>query len=525
MSGSSMALNMPIVVTWPGFKPTRRKYTVSPEPATIPFKLAPTEMVSGLNIVPSPLCDDADFMRRVYLDVIGTLPTAAEARAFLADRRGDRRARLVDALLARPEYADYWAMKWSDLLRVDRQALGHKGAYSFYRWIRNSLATNKPHDQMVRELLTAEGPLSESPQGQFYKVVSRPGDAASTLSQVFLGVRIACAECHHHPFDRWSQDDYYGMQAFFQQVSRKGGPHGEMLIAEGNPETKNPRTGKVVTARPLAVGKTGKREATSATSSDRRVKLARWFTAPENPWFAQNLANRLAAHFFGRGLIEPVDDVRETNPPTNPELLAALTRHVVESKFDVKAVIRTITASRTYQLSSQPNETNRNDEQNYSRALLRRPPAEVLLDAICQTTGRGEKFAGVPAGYRAIQLWDSRVDHYFLTLFGRPKRATACQCERNAQPSISQILHLTNSPQIHAKLTHERGTITRLVRNLTDDAKLVEELYLTFFARYPSDEEKQSALDYLKESQPKRRQAAEDLAWSMLNSLEFLFNH
>ena len=478
-----------------------------------------------LNIVPSELCDDADFMRRVYLDIIGTLPTADEARAFLADRRSDRRARLVDALLQRPEYADYWAMKWSDLLRVDRQALGHKGAYSYYRWIRQSLAANKPHDVMVRELLTAEGPLSESPQGQFYKVVAKPGDMASTLSQVFLGVRIACAECHHHPFDRWSQDDYYGMQAFFQQVGRKHGSRGEMLVAEGNPETKNPRTGKVVTAHPLADGKTGQWEAATVTSLDRRVELARWFTAAGNPWFAQNLANRLAAHFLGRGLIEPVDDVRDTNPPTNPELLAALTRHVVESKFDVKAVIRTITASRTYQLSSRPNETNRGDEQNYSRALLKRPPAEVLLDAICQTTGRGEKFAGVPAGYRAIQLWDSGVDHYFLTLFGRPGRTTACQCERNSQPSISQVLHLTNSPQIHAKLTHERGTVTRLVRDVSNDALLVEELYLTFFARYPSDEEKQAALDYLKESKPDRRQAAEDLAWSMLNSLEFLFNH
>lgn len=479
------------------------------------------KQLKKLNIAPSEMCDDAEFMRRVYLDVIGTLPTAAEARRFLADRRSDRRVRLVDALLARPEYADYWAMKWSDLLRVERQALGHKGAYSFYRWIRESLAANKPHDVMVRELLTAEGPLREVPQGQFYKVVARPGDMASTLSQVFLGVRIACAECHHHPFDRWSQDDYYGMQAFFQQVSRKSGPRGETLVAQGSPETKNPRTGKVVSARALAAGKSGKRD----DVSDRRIELAGWFTSAENPWFAQNLANRLVAHFFGRGLIEPVDDVRDTNPPTNPELLAALTRHVVESKFDVKAVIRTIAASRTYQLSSRPNETNLGDEQNYSRALLKRPSAEVLLDAICQTTGRGEKFAGVPAGYRAIQLWDSRVDHYFLTLFGRPERATSCQCERNAQPSISQILHLTNSPKIHAKLTHQRGTIARLTRDVTDDAKLVEELYLTFFTRFPSDEEKELALDYLKESKPNRRQAAEDLAWSMLNSLEFLFNH
>jgi hypothetical protein len=289
----------------------------------------------------------------------------------------------------------------------------------------------------VRELITAEGPIEETPPANFYRLFSKPGEMASTLSQVFLGVRIACAECHHHPFDRWSQNDYYGMQAFFQPVNRKKGPAGDMLLASGIPEAKNPRTGEMVRPHPL-----GAATQPAQTEVDLRRTLAPWFTAGDNPWFARNLANRLVAHFLGRGLVEPVDDVRATNPPSNPELLDALARRVVEAEFDVKEAIRMITASRTYQLSSHPNETNEQDEQNYSRALFKRLPAEVLLDAVCQATGIGEKFAGVPAGYRAIQVWDSDVSHYFLKLFGRPVRKTACECERNAEASIAQVLHL-----------------------------------------------------------------------------------
>jgi hypothetical protein len=473
-----------------------------------------------LNIVPSELCDDATYLRRVYLDVIGTLPTAEEARRFLDDKRPDRRGRLVNELLERPEFADYGALKWADLLRVDRQALGHKRAYAYYKWIRDSLAANKPYDQFVREILTAEGPLEENGPANFYKVVPKPGEAASTLSQVFLGVRIACAECHHHPFDRWSQTDYYGMQAFFAPLGLRSTKQGDVLLAAGDPPTRHPRTGETVFAHALGT-------ATPAASppSDRRLALADWMTDPENPWLARNLANRTWAHFLGRGLVEPVDDVRATNPPANPELLDALTRYLVENKYDVRKLIRVITASRVYQLSSRPNPTNERDEQNYSRALFRRIDAEVLLDMVCQTTGVGEKFPGVPAGYRAIQLWDSKVPHYFLKLFGRPVRASACECERNHEPNVSQVLHILNSPEIQAKLSHEGGYVARSVKQKAEDGPLVEELYLTFYSRFPTEKERAAAVEYLRKHADVRRQAAEDLAWSMLNSLEFVFNH
>jgi hypothetical protein len=473
-----------------------------------------------LNLLPSDLADDAEYLRRVYLDVIGTLPTAMEARRFLEDKRPDRRAHLVEELTELPEFADYWALKWADLLRVDRAALGHKRAYAYYRWIRESLAANKPLDQFVREIVTAEGPLHEVGPANFYKVMTRPGETASTLSQVFLGVRIACAQCHHHPFDRWSQADYYGMEAFFTPVSLKGPPQGEMLLMSGAPRATDPRTGATVSAHVL-----GAKPPAADSKADPRLGLARWMTAPENPWFARNLANRAWAHFLGRGLVEPVDDVRATNPPTNPELLDALAQYLVDNRFDFRQLIRLITASRVYQLSSRPNATNERDEQNYSRALFRRVEAEVLLDMVCQTTGVAEKFPGVPAGYRAIQLWDSKVPHYFLKVFGRPVRASACECERNHEPSVAQVLHLLNSPEIHEKLAHEGGYLARVVRQHKKDGRLVEDLYLTFYSRLPTEAERGVALEYLRSEPANRRQAAEDLSWGMMNSLEFIFNH
>jgi hypothetical protein len=516
-----MARYMGTVAVFPVLIPRTERITDYPKLAEHNFidRLV-HQKLRKLNIRPSDLSADAEFLRRIYLDLIGTLPTAAEARRFLSDVRPDRRARLVDELLKRPEYADYWALKWADLLRVDRQILGHKDAYAYYKWIRDEISANRPFNQTVGELLTAEGPLAEAPQGQFYKIFQKPGDMASTLSQVFLGVRIACAECHHHPFDRWGQSDYYGMQAFFQPVSRKKGSRGDVLQVEGNPETKNPRTGEKVYAHAL-----GTKMSSEKIEGDPRRLLAEWFTSPQNPWFARNLANRLAAHFFGRGLVEPVDDVRATNPASNPELLEALAAHVVETKFDIQQVIRSITASRTYQLSSHPNETNQRDEQNYSRALFKRLPAEVLLDAICQTTGIGEKFGGVPSGFRAIQLWDSDVSHYFLKLFGRPVRKTACECERNAEASIAQVLHLMNSPEIFGKLSHESGAVAKIEKAIPQDSALIEELYLNCFNRFPTDDERRIGENYLRAGSLNRRAAAEDLQWRMLYSLEFIFNH
>jgi hypothetical protein len=471
-----------------------------------------------LEVLPSEPCTDAEFLRRVSLDVIGTLPTPEEARTFLKDMRPDRRARLVDTLLARPEFADYWALQWADLLRVDRQVLGPKRAYAYHQWIRDAVARNVPLDQFARELLTAEGPSAEVPATSFYKVVTKPGEIASTVSQVFLGVRIACAECHHHPFDRWSQADYYGMHSFFTGVRLQNGPLGEALSGEAATAVKHPRTGQMISPRPLGASEP------SALSGDARTALADWMTRPENPYFARNLANRIWAHFLGRGLVEPVDDVRATNPPSNPELLDGLARNLIENRYDLKALIRTITASRVYQLSSKPNATNERDEQNASRALFRRLPAEVILDMISQATGIPERFEGMPLGTRAIQLWDSKVTHYFLKAFGRPIRTTSCTCERNAEPSVAQVLHLLNAPEIQAKLSHDSGAVARLVRRHSTDEPLIEELYLVFYSRPPSDAEMKKGLAFLR-AQKDRRQGVEDLAWGLMNTVEFLFNH
>lgn len=478
--------------------------------------------LNKLHIVPSPLCDDATFLRRVYLDMIGRLPSPAECREFLGSPQPDKRVSLVDRLFQRPEFADYWALKWSDWLRVDRQALGHKGAYAYYKWIRDSFATNKPLDRFARELVEADGLVVDHPAANFYKVAKDPGDASAMLSQALLGVRIECAKCHHHPFDRWSQDDYFGMQAFFVPMTFKPTPRGEMLLATRNDITKHPRSGANIYAHPLG---TPMPEANA--DGDRRRVLSDWMVAPTNPYFARNIANRTWAHFLGRGIVEPVDDVRSTNPPTNPDLLDALAGHLTKSQFDLHQLMRLIIASRTYQASTAVNPTNQNDEQNYSRSLLRRLDAEVLLDAICDATGVPEKFDGVPVGSRAVQLWDSQVTNYFLTTTGRPSRTTVCECERVSSPTVAQVLHTLNSPNLEAKFGHDAGRIVTILRDHpNDDGRVVTEIYLAFFSRFPPDDERAAAIQHFAKAGPARRQsAAEDLAWSLLNSLEFAFNH
>ncbi len=472
-----------------------------------------------LGIIPAGNCSDGDFLRRTFVDIIGTLPTASEARSFLTDKHPDRRSRLVKQLLQRSEYADYWALKWADTLRVERLKLGRKNAYSYYSWIHDSFRKNKPFDQFARELVTAEGPLNELPAGQFYKSVGSPKDWASTVSQVFLGIRIECAQCHHHPFDRWSQQDYYGMEAFFTQVKFKNTSRGEAILADGSPKTTHPRTGQEIFAYPLATEMPAEHPA-----GDRRTALAAWMTGANNPWFARNVANRLWAHFMGRGLVEPVDDFRLTNPPSNPALLDALAQHLIDHQYDLHALIEVITASQAYQRATTVNATNRIDEDNYSRFLFKRMDAEVLLDAICQVTGVEEKFAGIPKGSRAIQLWDSAVPHYFLKTFGRPVRVTACTCERAVAPTVGQVLHILNAPGIQQKLSHAGGQVSKLVARHQDSSDLVEELYLLMYSRFPTDTERKNGVNYLN-NQPNRQLAVEDLCWSLMNSIEFVFNH
>lgn len=470
-----------------------------------------------LNITAAPLTDDATFMRRAYVDIIGTLPTADEARQFLADASNDKRIALVDGLLDRPDYATYWALKWSDILHVDRAILGHRRAYAYYRWIRENLESNRPMDEFARDITTANGLLDESPQGGFYQAVLEPGARANAFTQVFLGIRIDCAECHHHPFDRWSQQDYYGMAAYFARVSTK--PLGESLVMDDTIKTMHPRTGEEVLARPL-----GTTDASASTSEDPRTDLAAWLVDDDNPWFARNLANRTWAHFFGSGLVEPVDDVRQTNPSSNSLLLGELADYLKSHNYDAKELIRLITRSNAYQRATQTNATNETDTQNASRTQLRPIAAEVLLDAISQTTGIPSRFDGAADGTRAIELWDSKLQHPFLRLFGRPERKTACECERVSEPSVSQVLHIMNSPEIFARLNHQGGMVSKLVREIPENSMLAEELYLTFLNRYPKDSEREVINKYFAAANS-RRDAAVDLAWSLMNTLEFTFNH
>jgi hypothetical protein len=523
-----MASYMGVVDTFQAFLPRVETLVDVPPASEVNFiDTLVHAQLKKLNIAPTVRCEDYDFLRRAYIDLIGTLPTAEEARDFLDDRSAGKRRALVERLMERPEFVDYWSQKWADVLRVDRRTLGHKGAFAFYRWIHDQVARNRPIDAFFQEIIAARGTIEQAPQARFYQVSGNAGDTASTLSQIVLGVRIACAQCHHHPFDRWSQDDYYGMAAYFQPLSRKATSRGELLTYSGVAKATNPRTGREIPAHPLQTP-----IPPSVTDGDVRDQLAQWMTSPQNPWFARNVANRIWSHFLGRGLVEPVDDLRETNPPSNPELLDALANSLIEQKFDLRRFLLTITDSETYQRSSHPDRSNECDEQNYSRALLKRIDAEVLLDAVCQVTGVPEKFGGFPAGYRAIQLWDSEVDHYFLKLFGRPIRKSACVCERNMEPNVGQVLHVLNAPEIQSKLSHEGGRIARWVETIEDDAAIVEQLYLTCYARRPTDDERAMALEFLAGSAQRggpaaiaRRRAVEDLIWSCLNSLEFLFNH
>ena len=473
-----------------------------------------------MNLLPSGQVDDAGFLRRVTVDLLGRLPTIGEAREFLADPSSDKRDKAVDKLLTRPEYADLWALKWSDVLRVDRRALGHLNAFAYYRWIHQAMEANTPLDVFARELLEAEGPLSRNAAGHFFKVTKKSGEMAATASQALLGIRITCAECHQHPYDRWTQSDYHGMRAFFEQVHfKKTGPE-EALIADGTPKISHPRTKEAVYAHPL-----GTQMPEADPRGDRRAALSQWLTSPDNPWFARNMANRIWAHFLGRGLVEPVDDVRASNPPSNPELLTLLSEILSHSRFDQKALIRAIVASNTYQRSATPNPTNGGDELNFSRALFRRLPAEVLLDAICDVTGVPEKFAGVPLGHRAVQLWDSEQQSYFLKLFGRPTRTTACVCERSASAGISQSLHFMNSNALQAKLAHADGNLLRWLAAPGGLPAFVDSAYLASFSRHPGEAELAEALAYLAARPGREREAAEDLVWSLLNTLEFVFNH
>jgi hypothetical protein len=482
------------------------------------------DKLAELRIPPSEPADDATFLRRVYLDTIGTLPTADEARKFLADASPDKRQKLAASLLERPEYADFWTQRWSDLLQLDRDIVGSQGTVAMSRWVRKKLATNVPYDQFARDVLTARGSsLSESP-GAFYQVQNEPEKLARSVSQLFLGVRIECAQCHHHPFERWDQKDYFALAGFFTGVERKQTSGGGIKIVDvAGKDLNHPRTGKTVAAAGL-----GAEPAKFNSEADRRRVLAEWATSAKNPYFTRTIVNRLWSHYFGCGLVEPVDDLRATNPASNEPLLNALAEHLVEVKFDLRAFTKTLLDSQLYQLSAVANDANRQDEQNYSRAAWKPLPAEVLLDAVSQSTGVSEEFNGWPRGYRAIQVWDNKLPSHFLETFGRPKRQTVCSCERGVEPSMAQALHLMNSESTIAKIQHRDGRAAKLAEaNLPPDQVIVE-LYLTTLSRFPKDAEREAMREAFASSQATvedRREAIEDVLWTLLNTKEFVFNH
>lgn len=474
-----------------------------------------------LGIPPSNLASDSEFLRRAFLDTIGTLPTADEARAFLKESIAKKREVLIDRLLERPEYADFWAMRWADLLRVDRAAVTPRGAVAMNRWLRESFATNRRYDNFVRDIVAARGRTLAVGPAAFYKAITEPDVLARSISQLFLGVRIECAQCHHHPSDRWGQDDYYALAGFFTGVQRKSVPiGGEAVFSKGGSDLKHPRTEEVIPTRAL-----GAPPADFTEHPDRRKFLAEWMTSTENPFLARAIANRLWAHYFGRGLIEPIDDMRSTNPASNEPLLDALAKHMHDVRFDLKSFMRTLLNSRAYQLSSQTNELNERDLQNHSHSVDKPLAAEVLLDAICQGTGVPEKFNGWPQGYRAIEIWDNRIPSYFFRVFGRPLRTTVCECERSNEPSISQALHLMNSPEVADKIESRNGIARKLAGSDLSPKEVVDELYLSTLARFPTPAEKALMLQAFSLRGHDRRTAAEDVLWSLLNSKEFLYNH
>ena len=477
-----------------------------------------------LRIAPSALCDDATFLRRASLDITGTLPTPADVKAFLADPNPAKRAALVDRFLERKEFVDLWVMKWAELLQIrsaDQQVqMSYKSALQYFDWLDDQITRNVPVDAMVKTLLTATGPSFEKPEANFYKIERDTLKLSENVAQAFMGVRTQCAQCHNHPFDRWSMNDYYSFAAFFSQVGRKAGedPRETIVYNNGSGGVKHPMTGKDIAPKFL-----GGEQPEIPKGADRRQVLADWLASGKNPFFARNLANLTWAHFFGLGIIDPVDDVRVSNPASNPELLDALAEKLASYNYNFRKLIRDICTSRTYQLSSVANDTNAGDERNFARGGIRRIRAEILLDAIGSVTGNAEKIRGLAPGARAVEIADGRTTTYFLTTFGRATRETPCSCEVKMEPNLSQALHLLNGDTVNAKLT-SGGLVKKLLKEGRTREDVIEEVYLRTLGRTPTEIEKPKLLAFFTAD---RTDAAvlNDLFWSLLNAKEFVFNH
>ncbi|HEX4129757.1 MAG TPA: DUF1549 domain-containing protein [Pirellulales bacterium] len=473
-----------------------------------------------LQIMPADLCTDEEFVRRVYLDVIGMLPTIGETASFLADTSPQKRTKLIDTLLERPEYAEYWAQKWADLLRLRDAKMSAAGVRKFHDWLVRAVATNMPYDRFARALLTADGHTYQNPPANYYRAAADTLDCTETTSQLFLGMRIQCAKCHNHPFERWTQDNYYGIGAFFNRVQRKKVNTDEMIVwVSRSGEVTQPRTGRQMQPwLPLAG------DAKIAADADRRQALVDWLVRADNPFFARVEVNRLWGYVMGRGIVDPVDDFRDSNPPSSVELLDALAADFIAHGFDRKHTLRTVLNSRTYQLSSRTGPLNQDDQKYFSHARTRLIPAEPLLDAICEVTGLPEKYAGLPEGSRATQLPSPDMGCDFLKVFGQPARETACQCERSSDSNLSQALQMINGPLIHGKVRSEHNRFRQLMAEGKNDEEIVRQLYLAALCRQPSAAELRAALGHVTGSGDRVR-GLEDVCWALLNANEFLFQH
>ncbi len=474
-----------------------------------------------LRLLPSALCDDATFVRRASLDIIGALPTPEQARKFVEEPSAGKRDQLVDDLLNRKEFADLWVMKWAELLEIrSRQdQFSQKAAIQYYNWLEDKFAHNVPLDKIVQELITASGSTFKNPAANYYQVQTDTLKTAENTAQIFMGMRIQCAQCHNHPFDRWTMNDYYSFAAFFPQIGRKPGedPRETVIFDKGDGEIKHPVGGR--TMPPKFLGG----EAPEVKDQSRREVLAKWIASPDNPYFGKNLANIVWAHFMGKGIIDPVDDVRISNPASNPELLEALGVKFTEYKYDFKKLVRDICTSRTYQLSTRPNDTNASDDRNFSHAGIRRIRAEVLLDCISEITETKDHFQGLPSGAHVVQIADGAVNNYFLTTFGRATRETVCSCEVKTEPNLSQALHLLNGNTISEKIQNG-GVVKKLLKQNKTADEVIADLYLRCLTRPASPEELAKLKSFLKDGK-KEEQVLNDVFWSLLNSKEFIFNH
>ncbi|MDB4411908.1 PSD1 and planctomycete cytochrome C domain-containing protein [Akkermansiaceae bacterium] len=484
------------------------------------------EKLNKLRVIPSDVCSDEVFLRRVTLDITGLLPTEEERSKFLANTNPKKREALVDQLLDRKEFTEIWVMKWAELLQIrstggNANDISYKAALLWYEKLRAEIAENRPFNKIIHDILASRGGTFANPSTNYYKLEGDVKVVTENVAQVFMGTRIQCAQCHNHPFDRWTMDDYYGFASFFSQVKRKRAEDpSEQIIYDGGGEIKHPLTNQ--NALPKFLGGA----MMEGKDKTRREAVAEWLTAPENPWFASNVANIMWSHFFGIGIVDPVDDIRISNPATNPQLLDALGEKFVEYNFDMKKLVRDICTSRTYQLSTRANETNKDDLTNFSHARIRRLRAEVLLDTLAQTTNTPNKFKGLPLGSRAVQIADGNTSTYFLTTFGRATRKTVCSCEVKMEPNLSQALHLLNGESVHNRI--ERGKIvSEFLKEKKPPEEILRSLYRKTLTREPTDPELSKLLETVSTAKDENDKKAilEDIFWALLNSKEYLFNH